>query len=297
MASFDVYRPDYTIKKYRDDFFKVVRFNRSDNVSFALTDKKPKENDSKLSASLSRARGVITQLALCNDWEWFFTGTLNGDLHNRDDLFHFRNTLTQWIRDLNKQPGYNVSYVLVPERHKDGSWHMHGLLKGLPADALSPFIRGVHPWKLVNSDYVNWPGYSKKFGFCSLGKVKDPVAVGFYLQKYITKSMDNSVDGVGDHTYFCSRGLSRASVFGDVYGREYDLDQLLTHDYDFCSTGYVTAEWHFFLPYIEPDGGWPVDGVFGSVQLAKPVEQPDSCSEWEQMIMFGFSKLRDGVIG
>lgn len=285
MATSFVYRPDYTIKQYREDFFKVIRFNRSDNVSFAAADKKPKDNTEKLVASISRAKSMVTQLAMCNDWEWFFTGTLDKRLQDRHDLNSFRERFTQWIRDLNKKPGCSISYVLVPERHQDGAWHMHGLIKGLPAEALCGFIRGVHPLKLVNSNYVNWPGFAGKFGFCSLGRINDPVAVAFYLQKYISKSMDASVTTVGGHTYFCSRGLNRAFTFGDVYGREWDLDQLLTTDYDFCSTGYVTADWSFFIQYVEPDG--ELDFSL-SVAPPEPVTAFDGCPEWEQMLLFGY---------
>lgn len=107
-------------------------------------------------------------------------------------------------------------YVLVPEKHQDGAWHLHGVIRGLPADAVSHFVRGVHPEKLVNGGFLNWDDYSSRFGYCSLGLVRDPVKVAFYLAKYITKDMGENIRRVGSHMYYASRGIKKRSTMETV---------------------------------------------------------------------------------
>ena len=288
MATSFVYRPDYTIKEYGHGLYKLIKFKRCDYVSFA-DHEHDRPSDVKLDPAISRARSVVLQLAMCNEWDYFFTGTLNGAWHDRSFLAGFVGKFTQFIRDLRKQPGYeSLRYMLVPERHKDGNWHLHGLISGLPSSALRPFVRGIHPKKLVDAGYLNWPGYAKRFGFCSLGIIRNSVGVAFYMEKYISKDMDTSVTQLGGHTYYCSRGLRRAKHFGDVYGQNWELDKYLKNDYDFVSTGFVSADWRFWMPFVEPDGSlFDDDGSDYAVSWS-PSEA--ACPEWEQMILIGFGR-------
>ena len=87
----------------------------------------------RLSNSISRTRRRIFELAACNTWDWFFTGTLDGEKCDRNDLNGTFKRLSQFVRDYRKkQTGERIMYLIVPERHKDGAWHFHGLIKGLP---------------------------------------------------------------------------------------------------------------------------------------------------------------------
>lgn len=147
--------------------------------------------------------------------------------------------------------------MFIPELHKDGAWHMHSVISGIPDSLLSPFIAGIHPRKLVDNGFLNWPGYSEKFGFCSLAPIRDPIAVGFYVTKYISKDMASAVSDFGAHTYYCSIGLARALPMGYVYGRFVALDRYIVNDGQFCGTGFVTdVDWSFWMDYL------PVDSEF-----------------------------------
>ncbi|WP_293280498.1 hypothetical protein, partial [Oscillibacter sp.] len=59
-------------------------------------------------------------------------------------------------------------------------------------------------------NYMNWPDYQQKFGFCSLGPVKHPVATSFYITKYVSKELSLRGKDVGKHLYFHSRPLKKA---------------------------------------------------------------------------------------
>lgn len=252
--------PNYSVKFYRDGFYKLVRYNRP-LVPHLPGDFDPLDDghedrgqEGKFSQSLSRARSVITQVVICNDWQYFATFTIDRSKYDRYNLPAFYKAFTQWIRDQRKKYGIKLQYAFVPELHEDGAWHLHGVVRGLPDDMVCPFVRGFHPKKLVDGGFLNWPAYANKFGFCSLAPIRDPVAVGFYVTKYISKDMERSVCDFGAHTYYCSIGLNRAVPMGYVYGRFAVLDCFLSYSGEFCSTGFVSdVDWSFWCRYILPD--------------------------------------------
>lgn len=167
----------------------------------------------KLESSISRARQKVFEYAYCNDWDWFVTMTLDPQKYDRYNLDKFHKDLTQWLRDYGRYKVHQkIAFLLVPERHKDGAWHIHGLLSGVPESVLAPFEKGT---PLYGTDYLNWPDYAKKFGFCSVGRVKNHEAVSGYITKYITKDMARLNNEVGAHLYYCSRGLKTAERFAD----------------------------------------------------------------------------------
>lgn len=206
----------------------------------------PRQNhktyDEKLPASISRTKRVVLELALCNPWDYFVTLTIAPD-HDRDHLKAIFPVILQWLRDQRKK-GQQLDYLLIPERHKNGSWHFHGFLSGVRESDLESFRairkRGNElPPKLVKGNYLNWTPYSQKFGFCSLGNIRDPVACAFYITKYITKDNTMLVDKVGLHKYSASRPLLRPEKRYDLYTRSPEIDRLLTGKYEFCAVGFA----------------------------------------------------------
>lgn len=280
--------PDYSIYDYRNGIYKIVRFNSTVPRRVPASERQKKGNTNKLESAISRARRVVLELALCNQWDWFCTFTISKDKFDRSNLLNWRDSFTQWLRDQRKK-GYEIAYVIVPERHKDGSWHAHGLFKGnVPLVSFADLRKqgNVVPDKLVFSDYYNWLAYQEKFGFCSFGRIRNPVATGFYVTKYLTKDMSNLVSQVGLHLYYCSQGLARASRHGDIYGYCGYLDKFLTNDYEFCSTGMTHVDdglgWDFALEYMSIDS---LDDVYTPEVCSQEV---DTYMEAVQMALDGF---------
>lgn len=239
--------PLYSIHQYNEQIYKVVAFKGSrDPDRVHVRDREEEQHyDAKLNEAFCRAKSLVLQYALCNPWDYFFTGTLDETKLNRHDLDAYQVKLSQFIRDKRKEYGTQVQYLLIPEQHKDGAWHIHGMLANLPGPALRRFRR-PEPWKLVNSEYLNWPDYQEKFGFCSLGPIKHPVATSFYITKYVSKELPRRGGDLGKHLYFHSRPLKKAEHASSVYFYNPGLDALCIHD--FCKTGMVQgAPWYF--PY------------------------------------------------
>ena len=182
-------------------------------------------NDCKLENSLSRTKSAVLELALCNHWDWFVTLTLDPAKFDRFDLPLWRAKFSQWVRNFNRLHNTHIAYLLIPERHKDGAWHMHGLLSGLPDSVL-----------MVNEyGYMDWPAYARKFGYISMGRVRDRERVSKYITKYVTKDMAGRAGELGAHLYYASHGLRRAevvrdgfAVFSDAFAPDYRNDYLFS---------------------------------------------------------------------
>lgn len=159
--------------------------------------------------NLARARSSIRELALCNPWEYFVTLTLNPDKQDRFSLDGFVCDLGVWIGNYNKKFGVHLRYLLVPEQHKDGAWHMHGLLHDVSPDSV---VRNSH-------GYLDMPYYANRFGFISLDPIRDQNKCSSYITKYVTKDTGKGVAS-SKHLFYHSRGLEKAEEIAvwDVAG-------------------------------------------------------------------------------
>lgn len=241
--------PDYNLYRYRDDFYKVVHFKSTAprGVGFVRNQDEGFKYDDKLPQALSRARRVCLELALCNDWKWFATFTIAKNNFDRKNLDGFYERFSEWLKYQKKKHQLKIPYLLVPEQHGDGSWHMHGFFNSDIDSFLVSFKdqydAGANvPLKLVNNGYMNWPEYQKKFGFCSFGEIRNHDATAFYATKYISKSFQGDAQRVGLKLYYCSQGLNRATFFDSVYGPCAPLNACLQNHYEHCSTGFVSFQ-------------------------------------------------------
>lgn len=216
-------------------------------TSNELRGKKGEINDSKLQCNISRTKQKIFELAFCNPWEYFFTGTLDKSKYNREDLEKFHKDFTQFIRDMNKKYELQIKYLVVPELHSDKkSWHLHGFILGLPKNMLSKFEIGQRMGKAIaekvqHGEIVyNWEDYSSKFGFCDLEPIKNHEAVAKYITKYINKELANNVTELNAHQYYRSRDLQEAKTLkkGAIDWRS------ITPDYsnDYCKICWLSYD-------------------------------------------------------
>ena len=163
--------------------------------------KKGTVNSSKLSNNLSRAKNMVKEYALCNPWDYWCTFTIDPGKYDRYNLDKYFRDFSVFLQNYNRCPvEYQVKYLLVPEQHRDGAWHLHG------------FIKGIKPGDLyINKyGYLSWKQYEKKFGFISMDKIKDLDKCSSYILKYMTKDTDKNVTDIHRHLYYSSKGLNKA---------------------------------------------------------------------------------------
>jgi hypothetical protein len=162
---------------------------------------------------MSRAKANIFEYAMCNEWQYFITLTLDRKKYDRYDLGKYRKDLSQWLRDYSKKHKIKIAYLFIPEYHKNKAWHIHGLLEGLPEEHLTDFIKGKHPQRLIDEGYKNWTAYGQKFGYVTVGYIKSKEAISRYITKeYITKGMAERNKELNAHLYYVSQGLKKAEI-------------------------------------------------------------------------------------
>lgn len=221
-------------------------------------------HDSKLDQSTYRAKSTIEELAKCNDWQYMVTFTLNGEFHDRYDLKGSYSKLSQRIRNIRKKTSCGISYILVPEKHKDGAWHFHGLLNDLPTNELIQWELDTAPTKdirkLIEKGYnvYNWPDIANKFGFMTLTDIVSKEKVTSYIKKYITKELTNSVKELNAKTYYPSSGLKRRTV--DKRGTLDTMaeDSLEWYDSDYCRSVWLPPNIDM-TNYIDVKTGLPCE--------------------------------------
>lgn len=268
-------RPLYTIKRFSGTTYQITKFKIC-GQSIHIKDDEVTENDSKLDNAFSRARSMVYQYGMCNPWDYFATLTLDKEKYNRFDLFKYKKDLGQFIRDLRKKYPDNenrISFLFVPENHKDGAWHIHGLINGLPNCEVKRFEGKCYPKYLTENEFYNWESYQRKFGFVSLAKIRNHEATINYTTKYINKDIKALRDLKGEHLYMASRPLKKAEHVADVYAHQRELDECITEHYRFCSVGrFKTNDWTWPYQYSEDMEPFSPSQI---VKLQKPVLEVD----------------------
>lgn len=204
----------YTVKKYTDDEYKLIRHKCLRTKGFELKEDKNRtqivQNEHKLDTNISRAGSKIYEYAICNHWDYFSTFTIDGSKYPRDNLKEFYSSFSKWLQNYQRTHG-KITYLFVPELHLDKvNWHFHGLMSFENPEILVPFGNDV-PKKLKG--FYNWQDYQQNFGFCSMGPVRNHQAVSRYILKYIKKNLSQAQGlALNQNLYFCSKGLKVAEV-------------------------------------------------------------------------------------
>ena len=214
----------YTTNKYKLvtlNYLKVGGYEEEKNILYIEDKSNRNKNDEKLDNNISRTKSKIFEYALCNDFEYFVTLTLDKSKIDREDINNYIKKLGQYIRDIRKSTGQKIQYLLIPEKHKDNkNWHMHGLIKGLQdlrrydvSENIPKRMKDkILKYREDNLSLYEWPGYSKRFGFNCIEPIRNKDACSRYITKYISKNVDNDM-GVTEKNkkkYYCSRGLKIA---------------------------------------------------------------------------------------
>lgn len=167
-----------------------------------------------------RARSKIRDYALCNDFKFFVTLTLDGSRIERYDPAPIVKHLQTWLDNHVRRQG--LKYILIPERHRDGALHFHGFFNDALTVADSgtvkqpgrkrPFRPGCEEEKerLCKDGAIpvyNLPAW--RFGFSTAIPLYGNyhAAVG-YVCKYIGKGSEK----IGGRWYFSGGGLKLPEV-------------------------------------------------------------------------------------
>ena len=208
---------------------EVCGEDASDLLLFGVGGEPPQdERPERFRQSVQRARARVKELALCNDWEYFVTLTLSETKQDRYSLSDWAKDFGVWIGNYNRKYGTKLRYIVIPEMHKNGAWHGHGLLGGVASESLCINEHG----------YLDMPYYRNRFGWINLSKIKDKNRVSNYIAKYITKAQGGENIEKGKHLFYTSRGLA-----GKEFECFVEVDASFEMDWscEYCSIKWITA--------------------------------------------------------
>lgn len=192
-------------------------------------------------SSMNRTVNNLYYISRSNLWDYFLTFTLDPKKINRFDYLQCSKKVRQSLNNFKKSKCPDMYYLVVPERHKNGAWHFHGLLGN--TKGLNFQFSGIKD-KKGNSIY-NLMDY--KLGFTTATKVVDSGRVSNYICKYITKSLCEQTRGL--QRYYVSKNCSKAVIY-DALLKYKDLENLKyalivagchvnCRNVDFVSTTYI----------------------------------------------------------
>ena len=211
-------------------------FVESDNTFRKKSRKHFDKLCSRSDSSIVRTRSIVRQYARCNEWDYFVTFTINPSLWDSFDLRTFYKSFSSYFNNLNyrRKDCKKLIYVLIPEQHKSGAWHFHGLMSGIPESHLEYNKNG----------YLDYPKLRDKFGFCSLSPIRDHEAVALYITKYITKDALQSDIPRGYRFILASHGLKKAKKLRQVYGLSFNILKKYLGDFDYKTDDFAVLTFY-----------------------------------------------------
>lgn len=194
--------------------------------------------DCRLDNSFSRTRRLFSDYGLCNEFDLFVTITFDQKQYNSMDYDAVRSVLCKWFNNYRNRECKDFQYMLIPERHKSGAWHFHGLVTvpyGLCTPLEIPKRVGKNVLQVPNTrHYLSWPAFSKKFGHFSASFIRDYAKAVRYITKYISKDFVGD-DLRGRQLLLKSKGLRKPELIHSTYE---DVLLLDGERYEFCTVAW-----------------------------------------------------------
>lgn len=198
------------IKRYPDGtcqykvYDKVLERGNPQPLLFTR-DKKENTVSRKEIDNQKRARQEVYDICRSNSFFWFVTLTFDDSI----DSYDYKQCVEQLKRFTKYLGKLGCKYIFVPEQHKSGRYHFHGLLSSTSSKG-GFRLRQAYNSKTGRPIKGVWNIASYKFGFSTCSVIRYPDRVSSYICKYLTKDL---VVPKGHKRYWCSSGLNRPSEY------------------------------------------------------------------------------------
>jgi hypothetical protein len=263
----------FSRKVFKEKGFEKIEFfdryyEELNSVKLGTAEKLRKEAEKELlsvaegytrSDNLKRARDKVFEIASANKWDYMVTLTLDKEKINRYDKSEVLKLVSKWLD--NKVQRRGLKYLIVPEYHKDGAIHFHGLFN----DALD----------FVSAERYKIRGNKKPIGLST-------------LRKYGFKPTDEQVQEVFNVKDFPYGFTTALKLDGNVTAVSLYMTKYITKDLKkifgsyYKAGGKIARALPFELHNIDFDG-------LGNFPGCKTVELPDRLGE----VRYLFTTLED----
>ena len=163
-------------------------------------------NNEEYSKQVSKSRTIqkIYEITRSNKWEYFVTLTFNPE---KVDSFNYQEVVknqSKWLNNIKQRYAPDLKYIIVPELHKSGRYHFHGLFSDIGNMSL------IDSGKRTDCNDIIYNIGNYKLGFTTATKVKYPAKASSYITKYVTK--DLCATTANKKRYWASRNLDKCKV-------------------------------------------------------------------------------------
>lgn len=221
----------------------------------------PEDREASIDRSRRRARKKIKDIMDCNDFEWFMTFTLDGELIDRTDYTSFIKAVNRYMD--NRVRRYGWKYCAVAEYHKrkeangKHALHLHACVSGdkMKLTDSGTVVRpdGGKPVKRATARKQGYPDSELRTVYnvsdwtlghsTAIHTYGDRLALRRYITKYITKSDDK----VGGRWYYSGGDLELPIyLYENIDFEAFVGDVEFSHEFG-----------DFKIKYF--DGGLPID--------------------------------------
>lgn len=226
-----LYGRDHSIfvRRIKKDDQTLVKNPFTDSYELLTEYKVYDKHQESVRCSVNRTIKKIYDIGRSNVWDYFLTFTFNPDKVDSFDYSAVSKKLINWLKIVRRKCP-DMVYLVVPEMHKSGRYHFHGLFANI--DALTFFDSG----KRTDRGQVVYNLVEYNLGFSTAINVDGSSAIVSYLTKYITKDLAEST--FGKKRYWSSRNVKLPEVLEHVTDDTYMqiLDKLNVADADFVKT-------------------------------------------------------------
>ena len=221
-----------------DDMYRVIYSNGTYIFDGSSNARRERECRRRFDSSLQRTASTIKALVDLNPWQYWITLTFDkalvGGAAMRSDWRTVKSVLT-WLQMYNSHHGVSIRYLLVPDLHADGAFHLHGLLFGVPSSLIEWWSLATAPTARIKARIRSgvpcgsFKPYSARFGFSRVEPLKNSGAAGHYLSSHYLGSLDKLealANRLGpEHNFlFHSKGLCRWRTLHSDLDGDFSID-------------------------------------------------------------------------
>ena len=230
----------FSRKVYKGIGYEALNYYSLEQAEIELQSPKKKERETEertgvRADSFKRSKEKIFEIATANEWKWMITFTIDKEKCDRYDREAVKKRFSSWLYDMSKRKGLKA--LIIPEYHKDGAIHFHGLINDSlemvhsgrykidgekkPVGIQTLRRRGMLPTDENVRDVFNVKNY--KMGFSTaIALDGNATRVAFYMTKYCTKDLEK----IFGSYYFCVGKVNRKLPFSICNMNFADLQSL-----------------------------------------------------------------------
>jgi len=267
------------VARVRNQLKKHTVYNPLYEEEIGLYDFDEMELDAKRKAhsaynSYSRTLQNIYAVSRQCNWKWFITLTFSDEKADRYSYSDTMKKARKWFDNQRQRKAPDMQYLIVGEGHKDGAWHVHGLMAQCEGVEFVP-RQGKHKSGRVDYNIGKW-----NYGFsyaCEVGDGYDFVvcnntfngSVYIYVMVYPTEyDLCMSVEGSKYFFMFAKDGKMVAS----------EEDAVDFHAYKFRYKSTLSTPFSYQSHFgVQGVGG---NNIYGNCQYAS-ITADSSLSDYE----------------